>query len=52
MNSWVDQKVRDTPKANGRKKVVAAGLWTEVCNTTFALRAMLEDDYEVGAKQR
>ncbi|RQT41161.1 isochorismatase family protein, partial [Burkholderia cepacia] len=23
------------------------GLWTEVCNTTFALCAMLEGDYEI-----
>jgi len=47
MNSWDDQKVRDALKANGRKKVIVAGLWTEVCNTTFALCAMLEGDYEI-----
>lgn len=47
MNSWDDQKVRDALKANGRRKVVVAGLWTEVCNTTFALSAMLEGDYEI-----
>jgi len=47
MNSWDDQKVRDALKANGKKKVVVAGLWTEVCNTTFALCAMLEGDYEI-----
>ena len=47
MNSWDDQKVRDALKANGRKKVVVAGLWTEVCNTTFALCAMLEGDYDL-----
>jgi len=47
MNSWDDQKVRDALKANGRKKVVVAGLWTEVCNTTFALCAMLEGGYEI-----
>ncbi|MGE8365112.1 hydrolase [Cupriavidus sp.] len=47
MNSWDDQKVRDALKANGRKKVVVAGLWTEVCNCTFALCAMLEGDYEI-----
>ena len=47
MNSWDDQKVRDALKANGRKKVVVAGLWTEVCNTTFALCAMLEGEYEI-----
>jgi nicotinamidase-related amidase len=47
MNSWDDQKVRDALAAAGRKKVVVAGLWTEVCNTTFALCAMLEGDYEI-----
>lgn len=47
MNSWDDQKVRDALAANRRKKVVVAGLWTEVCNTTFALCAMLEGDYEI-----
>ena len=47
MNSWDDRKVRDALAANCRKKVVVAGLWTEVCNTTFALCAMLEGDYEI-----
>src|SRR4030095_4757391 len=47
MNSWDDQNVRDSLAAAGRKKVVVAGLWTEVCNTTFALCAMLEGDYEI-----
>jgi nicotinamidase-related amidase len=46
MNSWDDQKVRDALAANGRNKVVVSGLWTEVCNCTFALSAMLEGDYE------
>ncbi|MFM0174839.1 hydrolase [Paraburkholderia sediminicola] len=47
MNSWDDQKVRDALAANGRKKIVVSGLWTEVCNNTFALSAMLEGDYEI-----
>ncbi|HIB8524103.1 TPA: hydrolase [Enterobacter cloacae] len=47
MNSWDDQKVRDALKANGKKKVVVAGLWTEACNNSFALCAMLEGDYEI-----
>lgn len=47
MNSWDDQKVRDALASNGRKKVVVSGLWTEVCNCTFALSAMLEGDYEI-----
>jgi nicotinamidase-related amidase len=47
MNSWDDQKVRDALAANKRKKVVVAGLWTEVCNNSFALCAMAEGDYEI-----
>lgn len=47
MNSWDDQNVRDALAASGRKKVVVSGLWTEVCNTTFALCAMLEGGYEI-----
>ncbi|MBV6324576.1 hydrolase [Duganella violaceipulchra] len=47
MNSWDDQKVRDALKANGKKKVVVSGLWTEVCNNSFALCAMAEGDYEI-----
>lgn len=47
MNSWDDQKVRDALARNDRKKVVVSGLWTEVCNCTFALSAMLEGDYEI-----
>jgi nicotinamidase-related amidase len=47
MNSWDDMKVRDALKNNGRKKVVVSGLWTEVCNVTFALSAMLEGGYEI-----
>ena len=47
MNSWDDQKVRDALKANDRSKVVVSGNWTEVCNNTFALSAMLEGGYEI-----
>src|SRR6202008_4182042 len=47
MNSWDDQNVRDALAASGRKKVVVAGLWTEVCNTTFALSAMKEGGYQI-----
>jgi len=47
MNSWDDQKVRDSLAANGRKKIVVSGLWTEVCNLTFALSAMHDTDYEI-----
>jgi nicotinamidase-related amidase len=47
MNSWDDKKVRDALARAGRKKVVVSGLWTEVCNNTFALSAMLEGGYEI-----
>lgn len=47
MNSWDDQKVRDALAKNGRNKVVVSGLWTEVCNCTFALSAMHDADYEI-----
>ena len=47
MNSWDDQKVRNALAANGKKKVVVSGLWTEVCNNSFALCAMLEGGYEI-----
>ena len=47
MNSWDDQKVRDALAHNQRKKIVVSGLWTEVCNLTFALSCMHDTDYEI-----
>lgn len=50
MNSWDDLKVREALAANvakGRKKVVVSGLWTEVCNLTFALSCLSDTDYEI-----
>ena len=47
MNSWDDQKVRDALAKNGQKKVVVSGLWTEVCNSMFALDAMRDGGYEI-----
>jgi nicotinamidase-related amidase len=47
MNSWDDQKVRDSLAKANRKKVVVSGLWTEVCNNSFSLCAMLEGGYEI-----
>ena len=47
MNSWDDQKIRDALAENGRKKVIVSGLWTEVCNTMFAIDAMREGGYEI-----
>src|SRR5277367_1136284 len=47
MNSWDDRKVRDALKENDRNKVVVSGLWTEVCNNSFALCAIREGGYEI-----
>ena len=47
MNSWDDKKVRDALQGHNRNKVVVSGLWTEVCNNSFALCAMLEGGYEI-----
>jgi nicotinamidase-related amidase len=47
MNSWDDRKVRDALKVAGCNKVVVSGLWTEVCNNTFALSAMRDGGYEI-----
>ncbi|MEM9724374.1 MAG: hydrolase [Pseudomonadota bacterium] len=47
MNSWDDQKVRDALAKAGRRKIIVSGLWTEVCNNTFAFGAMLEGGYEI-----
>lgn len=47
MNSWDDQKVRDSLSNNGKNKVVVAGLWTEVCNNSFAFSAMEGAGYEI-----
>lgn len=47
MNSWDDQKVRDSLAKNQRKKIIVSGLWTEVCNLTFALSALHDTDYEI-----
>ena len=47
MNSWDDRKVRDALAENGQKKVIVSGLWTEVCNNSFAFSAMAEGGYEI-----
>jgi nicotinamidase-related amidase len=50
MNSWDDLKVRDAlaaNAANGRRKIVVSGLWTEVCNLSFALSCLTDTDYEI-----
>jgi nicotinamidase-related amidase len=46
MNAWEDQAVVDAIKATGRKKIVLAGLWSEVCLVLPALSALAQG-YEV-----
>jgi nicotinamidase-related amidase len=46
MNTWDDKGVVDELAATGRKKLVIAGLWTEVCVSMPALEA-LRAGYEV-----
>lgn len=46
MNFWEDEKVVSAIKKTGRKKLILAGLWTEICIALPAINA-LEDGYEV-----
>jgi nicotinamidase-related amidase len=46
MNSWEDQRVVDAFKKTGRKKLVLAGLWTEVCIVCPAIQA-IQEGFEV-----
>ncbi len=46
MNAWEDRKVVEAVEKTGRKKVVMAALWTEVCLATAAL-SVLDDGFEV-----
>ncbi len=39
INTWEDAKVVDTVKATGRKQLVIAGLWTEICVAMPAIQA-------------
>jgi nicotinamidase-related amidase len=48
MNSWEDAKFVEAVKKTGRKKLVIAALWTEVCLLFPALQALAEG-YEVYA---
>jgi len=48
MNSWEDQNFVAEVKSKGRKKLVIAALWTEVCLTFPALQAV-EAGYDVYA---
>jgi nicotinamidase-related amidase len=46
VNAWEDPEFRAAVEATGRRKVVIAGLWTEVC-LTFPTLDMLAEGYEV-----
>ena len=46
INAWEDKRVVDWVKKTGRKKIIIAGLWTEVCVAMPALQAAGEG-YEV-----
>ncbi|GGZ03357.1 hydrolase [Streptomyces poonensis] len=46
MNAWEDTAFVDAVKATGRKKLVLAGLWTEVCVVLPTLSALAQG-YEV-----
>jgi nicotinamidase-related amidase len=46
INSWEDHRVVEAVKGTGRKKVVMAALWTEMCLAMPAIHAM-GDGYDV-----
>lgn len=39
INTWEDERVVDAVKATGRRKLVIAGLWTEICVAMPAIQA-------------
>jgi nicotinamidase-related amidase len=46
MNSWDSKSVRQQVEATGKKKLILAGLWTEVCINMCAFSAM-QDGFEL-----
>lgn len=46
INTWEDPKVTDIVKKSGRKQLILAGLWTEVCVAMPAIQA-LSEGYDV-----
>jgi nicotinamidase-related amidase len=42
VNTWEDQKVVDAVKATGRRQLIIAGLWTEVCVAMPTIHALGE----------
>ena len=48
VNSWEEDTFREAVEATGRRKIIMAALWTEVC-LVFPALDMLRDGYEVYA---
>jgi len=46
INTWEDPKVTDIVKQSGRKQLIIAGLWTEICLAMPAIQA-LGEGYDV-----
>jgi len=46
LNAWEDENFREAIIKTGRKKIVAAALWTDVC-LAFPVLSMLKEGYEV-----
>jgi nicotinamidase-related amidase len=46
LNAWEDPRVVAAIKKTGRKKLVVAALWTEIC-LAYPVLSALADDYEV-----
>jgi nicotinamidase-related amidase len=46
LNSWDDQRIVEWIKQTGKRKIVMAGLWTEVC-LSMAVLSALGDGYDV-----
>ena len=46
MNAWEDEQFTEAVKATGRKKLIMAALWTEICLCCPALDA-LQEGYDV-----
>ena len=42
INTWQDKKVVDAVKATGRKQLIIAGLWTEICVAMPTIQALGE----------
>jgi nicotinamidase-related amidase len=42
INTWEDKKVVDIVKATGRKQLIIAGLWTEICVAMPVIQALGE----------